>query len=105
MHIIFPYWFQIRVFRFLSGKLSRVFDESLQTFSELQQMRQQLPDMEFGRRMAGERDLQKSEAFNTANIGEIFITVAYFFPWKGWGGGKEKSDNSFSYSIWSFVEI
>ena len=34
-------------------------------------MRQQLPDMEFGRRMAGERDLQKSEAFNTANIGEI----------------------------------
>lgn len=59
---------KIRVFKFLTGKLTRVFDESLQTFSELQQMRQQLPDMEFGRRMASERDLEKSDAFNTANI-------------------------------------
>lgn len=31
-------------------------------------MRQQLPDMEFGRRLAAERDLQKSELFSTANI-------------------------------------
>ena len=60
----------MRVFKFLTGKLTRVFDESLQTFSELQQMRQQLPDMEFGRRMAAERDLQKSEAFSHANIGK-----------------------------------
>ncbi|XP_022087766.1 peptidylprolyl isomerase domain and WD repeat-containing protein 1-like isoform X2 [Acanthaster planci] len=59
---------KVRVFKFLTGKLMRVFDESLQTFSELQQMRQQLPDMEFGRRMAAERDLQKSDAFSLANI-------------------------------------
>jgi peptidylprolyl isomerase domain and WD repeat-containing protein 1 len=41
---------QVRVFKFQTGKLSRVFDESLQRFSELQQLRQQLPNMEFGRR-------------------------------------------------------
>lgn len=41
---------QVRVFKFQTGKLSRVFDESLQRFSELQQVRQQLPNMEFGRR-------------------------------------------------------
>ena len=41
---------QVRVFKFQTGKLSKVFDESLQRFSELQQVRQQLPNMEFGRR-------------------------------------------------------
>lgn len=59
---------KIRIFRFLTGKLSKVLNESLQTFTELQQMRQQLPDMEFGRRMAVERDLQKTEAYSLANI-------------------------------------
>ncbi|PIK48409.1 putative peptidylprolyl isomerase domain and WD repeat-containing protein 1-like [Apostichopus japonicus] len=59
---------KIRTFRFLTGKLTKVFDESLKTFTELQQMRQQLPDMEFGRRLAAERDLQKSELFSTASI-------------------------------------
>ncbi|ELW56954.1 Peptidylprolyl isomerase domain and WD repeat-containing protein 1 [Tupaia chinensis] len=37
-----------RIFRFLTGKLMRVFDKSLSMFTELLQMRQQLPDMEFG---------------------------------------------------------
>ena len=41
---------QVRVFKFQTGRLSKVFDESLQRFSELQQVRQQLPNMEFGRR-------------------------------------------------------
>lgn len=41
---------QVRVFNFQTGKLSRVFDESLQRFSELQQVTLQLPNMEFGRR-------------------------------------------------------
>ncbi|KAH6934371.1 hypothetical protein HPB50_023740 [Hyalomma asiaticum] len=53
---------KVRVFRFLTGKLTLVLDETLQQLSELQQMQQQLPDMEFGRRMAGDRDLEKSEA-------------------------------------------
>ncbi|KAM3847210.1 peptidylprolyl isomerase domain and WD repeat-containing protein 1 isoform 2-T2 [Vipera latastei] len=53
---------KVRIFRFLTGKLMRIFDESLSMFTELQQMRQQLPDMEFGRRMAVERELEKGVA-------------------------------------------
>ena len=41
---------KIRVFNFLTGKLYRVYDESLQRYTELQQTTQQLPNMEFGRR-------------------------------------------------------
>lgn len=59
---------KVRVFRFITGKLTLVLDESLQHLSELQQMQQQLPDMEFGRRMAGDRDLEKSEAFHYCNV-------------------------------------
>lgn len=59
---------KVRVFHFKTGKLSRVFDESLQRFSELQQVKQQLPNMEFGRRMAVERDLEKSEGLRLSNL-------------------------------------
>lgn len=41
---------KIRVFYFLTGKISRVFDEGLDKFTQLQQTSQQLPNMEFGRR-------------------------------------------------------
>ncbi|XP_063239129.1 peptidylprolyl isomerase domain and WD repeat-containing protein 1 [Bacillus rossius redtenbacheri] len=67
---------KVRVFSFLTGKLSRVLDESLQRFSELQQVRQQLPNMEFGRRMAAERDLEKSDAVGLANI--VFDESGHF---------------------------
>ncbi|XP_066601838.1 peptidylprolyl isomerase domain and WD repeat-containing protein 1 isoform X2 [Prorops nasuta] len=60
---------KVRVFNFLTGKLYRVFDETLQRFSELQQMTQQLPNMEFGRRMAMERELDKTET----NLGNIIF--------------------------------
>lgn len=43
---------KVRVFNFRTGKLYRVFDETLQRFTELQQMTQQLPNMEFGQRYA-----------------------------------------------------
>ncbi|XP_015916004.1 peptidylprolyl isomerase domain and WD repeat-containing protein 1 [Parasteatoda tepidariorum] len=59
---------KIRLFRFLTGKMIRVYDESLQQLSELQQTRQLLPNMEFGRRMAIERDVEKTEAFDSAGI-------------------------------------
>ncbi|XP_054013712.1 peptidylprolyl isomerase domain and WD repeat-containing protein 1 [Hylaeus anthracinus] len=58
---------KVRVFNFRTGKLYRIFDETLQRFSELQQMTQQLPNMEFGRRMAVERELDKTET----NLGNI----------------------------------
>ncbi|KAJ2948248.1 hypothetical protein O0L34_g7476 [Tuta absoluta] len=41
---------KVRVFHFVSGKLHKVLDESLQRFHELQHATQQLPNMEFGRR-------------------------------------------------------
>ncbi|XP_066249842.1 peptidylprolyl isomerase domain and WD repeat-containing protein 1 [Euwallacea similis] len=59
---------RVKVFKFLTGKLSRVYDETLPRFTELQHKTQQLPNMEFGRRMAVERDLEKSEAFHLANV-------------------------------------
>lgn len=67
---------RIRVFNFLTGKLTRVLDESLPRFTELQQKTQQLPNMEFGRRMAVERDLEKSEALHLANI--VFDNSGFF---------------------------
>lgn len=54
----------------------RVFDETLSRFTEHQQHIQQLPNMEFGRRMAVERDLEKSEYFELSNI--IFDQSGYF---------------------------
>ncbi|MBN3308122.1 PPWD1 protein, partial [Amia calva] len=67
---------KVRIFRFLTGKLMRVFDESLTMFTELQQMRQQLPDMEFGRRMAVERELEKMDGIRLTNI--IFDETGHF---------------------------
>ncbi|XP_036345269.1 peptidylprolyl isomerase domain and WD repeat-containing protein 1-like isoform X1 [Rhagoletis pomonella] len=57
---------KVRVFQFITGKLIRVFDEALTTYTQMQQTPHALPNMEFGRRMAVERDLDKSE-YNTSN--------------------------------------
>lgn len=76
---------KVRVFKFQTGKLVRVFDETLPTYTQMQQTSHALPNMEFGRRfltncnkrnfilhlnffvrMAAERDLEKSE-FNMSN--------------------------------------
>ncbi|KAL0869555.1 hypothetical protein ABMA27_005821 [Loxostege sticticalis] len=67
---------KVRVFHFLSGKLHKVLDESLQRFQELQHQSQQLPNMEFGRRMAAERDLEKSDSVHFANI--LFDASGHF---------------------------
>ncbi|XP_067632831.1 peptidylprolyl isomerase domain and WD repeat-containing protein 1 [Eurosta solidaginis] len=57
---------KVRVFQFNTGKLTRVFDEALTTYTQMQHTPHALPNMEFGRRMAVERDLDKSE-YNTCN--------------------------------------
>lgn len=52
---------QIRVFNFLSGKITRKYDESLTTVQEMQQAGTtifKVDDMEFGRRLAVERELE-----------------------------------------------
>ena len=39
------------------------------------QTKQQMSNMEFGRRLATERDLEKTEVFNLCNIGEHVYSV------------------------------
>ena len=58
---------KVRVFRFLTGKLHRVFDESLSIFTKLQQEAPQLPNMEFGRRLAVERELERVPSYYLQN--------------------------------------
>lgn len=41
---------KVRVFTFLTGKLIRVFDETLVRYQEIQQTKHALPNMEFGRK-------------------------------------------------------
>ncbi|OAX42832.1 hypothetical protein K503DRAFT_709757 [Rhizopogon vinicolor AM-OR11-026] len=52
---------QIRIFSFLTGKLTRKYDESLKAIQEMQQAStsvHRVEDMEFGRRLAVERELE-----------------------------------------------
>ncbi|KAG2153096.1 uncharacterized protein EDB93DRAFT_1249010 [Suillus bovinus] len=52
---------QIRIFSFLKGKLTRKYDESLTAIQEMQQAStsiHRVEDMEFGRRLAVEKELQ-----------------------------------------------
>ncbi|KAG9315709.1 hypothetical protein JVU11DRAFT_3356 [Chiua virens] len=52
---------QVRIFSFLSGKLTRKYDESLSAIQEMQQAGTavyKVEDMEFGRRLAVERELE-----------------------------------------------
>ncbi|KAK4312296.1 hypothetical protein Pmani_016263 [Petrolisthes manimaculis] len=59
---------KVRVFKFQTGKLTRVFDESLQHYIELQQQKPQIPNMEFGRRLAVERDVEKVGSPGVCNL-------------------------------------
>ncbi|CAH8433604.1 unnamed protein product [Dicrocoelium dendriticum] len=59
---------RIRLFRFNTGKLIRVYDESLEQYSKLQQTKQLLPSMEFGRRLAQEKELDRSEFRQSCNL-------------------------------------
>ncbi|KAA1469865.1 hypothetical protein DENSPDRAFT_796842 [Dentipellis sp. KUC8613] len=52
---------QIRIFSFLSGKMTRKYDESLEAIQEMQQAGTsvyKVEDMEFGRRLAVEKELE-----------------------------------------------
>lgn len=63
---------QVRVFNFPTGKLKKVLDESLKRFSELQHDKLVVQNMEFGKRMAQERELEKSDHFSRCNICKFF---------------------------------
>jgi peptidylprolyl isomerase domain and WD repeat-containing protein 1 len=62
---------KIRVFDFASGKLYRTYDESIQTLTEMQQAGtalQKLEDVDFGRRLAVEREIEHASLRDKANI-------------------------------------
>jgi peptidylprolyl isomerase domain and WD repeat-containing protein 1 len=61
---------QLRVFKFATGKLIRKYTESLDFYTKMQQSETSLSpleDMEFGRRLAMERELEKSDQAADAN--------------------------------------
>jgi peptidylprolyl isomerase domain and WD repeat-containing protein 1 len=59
---------KIRVFKFATGAMIRVYDETLQHCSIVQQSKQIVPSMEFGRRMAIERELEKFDQLQNETI-------------------------------------
>lgn len=67
---------KIRIFNILTGKMVKMLDETLQNTIDLQQMKQQLSNMEFGRRLAVEKELDKSDAINLCNI--VYDDSGYF---------------------------
>ena len=67
---------KIRVFRFLMGKLYCVIDESLNHYFKTQQNKQIMPAMEFNRKVANEKELEKSDFNSHCNI--IFDSTGHF---------------------------
>ena len=62
---------QVRVFDFSSGKLYRTYDESIATITDMQQAGtalQKLENVEFGRRLAVERELENPAFQNKNNV-------------------------------------
>lgn len=70
---------KIRIFDFLTGKLHRVYDESIQTLNEMQQAGtalQKLDEVDFGRRLATERELESTAFQPRLNV--IFDESGHF---------------------------
>ncbi|CAL3962000.1 hypothetical protein PZA11_000711 [Diplocarpon coronariae] len=70
---------KIRVFDFPTGKLYRTYDESLRVMEEMQQAGtalQKLEDVEFGRRLATEREIESPALRNKANV--VFDESGHF---------------------------
>ena len=70
---------KIRVFEFATGKLYRTYDESIETITTMQQAGtavQHLEDMEFGRRIGIERDLDQPSIRSRLNV--IFDETSNF---------------------------
>lgn len=70
---------KIRLFDFASAKLHRTYDESMQVIEEMQQAgtaMQTLEDVEFGRRLAAEREIESPVLRNKINV--IFDESGHF---------------------------
>jgi peptidylprolyl isomerase domain and WD repeat-containing protein 1 len=70
---------KVRIFDFPTGKLYRSYDESLQIIEEMQQAGtslQKLDDVEFGRRLATEREVESPALRNKVNV--IYDETGHF---------------------------
>jgi peptidylprolyl isomerase domain and WD repeat-containing protein 1 len=70
---------KVRVFEFATGKLHRTYDESIETITSMQQAGtavQHLEDMEFGRRIGIERELDQPSTRSRLNV--IFDETSNF---------------------------
>jgi peptidylprolyl isomerase domain and WD repeat-containing protein 1 len=80
---------KIRVFDFPTGKLHRTYDESLQVIEEMQlagTSLQKLDDVEFGRRLATEREIESPTLRNKVNV--IFDETGHFIIYGSIHGAK-----------------
>ena len=79
---------KIRMFDFLSGKITQTIDESLEVYSNIQQSTPQLANMEFGRRIAIEKDIERNEANQYSNL--VFDESGLFLIYGSLLGVKSK---------------
>ncbi|KAK0703822.1 hypothetical protein B0T26DRAFT_744504 [Lasiosphaeria miniovina] len=80
---------KIRIFEFASGKLYRAYDESLRVIEEMQQAGtalQKLDVVEFGRRLAVEREIESPTLRNKLNV--IFDESGHFILYGSYLGIK-----------------
>eukprot|EP00095_Tigriopus_kingsejongensis_P002439 snap_masked-scaffold380_size190731-processed-gene-0.11 protein:Tk02439 transcript:snap_masked-scaffold380_size190731-processed-gene-0.11-mRNA-1 annotation:"glutamine-dependent nad(+) synthetase" len=77
---------KIRIFRFLTGKLYCIIDESLKHYTELQTVKQVFPSMDFNRKVATEKELEKGDLLKFNNI--IFDKTSNFIIFASLAGIK-----------------
>jgi len=59
---------KIRMFRILTGKLLFLIDESLQHYNQLQNVKQVLPPMEYGKKVSVEKELSRVGVYKDNNV-------------------------------------
>ena len=59
---------KIRMFRLLTGKMVFVIDESIQHYNQLQNVKQVLPPMEFGKKVSVEKEISRTGVYKNNNI-------------------------------------
>ncbi len=77
---------KVRIFRFLSGKLYCVIDESLTHYMEMQKVKQLFPAMEFNRKVSTEKDLERADMLRYNNI--VFDKTSNFVAYASLAGIK-----------------
>ncbi len=77
---------KVRVFRFLSGKLYCVIDESLNHYIEMQKAKELFPTMDFNRKVSTEKDVEKAEMLRHNNV--VFDKTSNFIAYASLAGIK-----------------